>query len=88
MYLNPGTMWACPITIPFHEQLTITVPALFANTLRQYNNKRRKIAQIYFSQKSTPNQSNVKITRKSTSGKVVTGNITTKKKKTGKPQAN
>ena len=34
MYANPGTKWACPITIPCRNQLTIKTLTLTVTTLR------------------------------------------------------
>ena len=35
MYANPDTKWACPITIPCRNQLTIKTLTLTVTTLRQ-----------------------------------------------------
>ena len=49
MYANPGTKWACPITIPCRNQLTIkTLRVTLPATTLKNKNKWRKVTQIYY----------------------------------------
>ena len=56
MYANPGTNWACPITIPCRNKLTIKTLTVThtAITLRQYKQQKQKF--FIVTQESNSNQ--------------------------------
>ena len=59
MYANPGTKWACPITIPCRNQLTIKNLTLTVTTLRhsEIKTKGEKLHKfITVTQESNSNQ--------------------------------
>ena len=67
MYANPGTKWACPITIPCRNQLTIKT----LTTLRQLTQMDKSYTNLLYSlqQNQIPIKQRQENTNKSTGGK-------------------
>ena len=68
MYSNPGTKWACPITIPCRNQITIKTHCNHSETIKRNGEKLHKFI-ILTSTESNSNQQRQENTSKSTGGK-------------------
>ena len=66
MYANPGTKWACPITIPCRNQLTINTLCNHSKTSKEKGEKLHKFIILTQEPNSNQRQEN---TNKSTRGK-------------------